>query len=92
MEKVPEFEPPLACISRVIKTALPDNIMMTKDARQAFIRAAGIFIFYVTHCANDYAKENKRATINTQDMKNALKELDFKEFELPIDDFLDHYR
>jgi DNA polymerase epsilon subunit 3 len=69
----PEFEPPLASVSRVIKSVLPDNILMTKDARAAFVRAAGIFIFYLTHCSNDIAKENKRQTIFTVDVLNALK-------------------
>ena len=32
-QKIPEFEPPLACVNRVIKAALPDNMFMTKDAR-----------------------------------------------------------
>ena len=53
-------------------------MMITKDARQAFIRAAGVFIFYVTHCANDFAKEGKRSTISTQDIILSLNELGYK--------------
>lgn len=71
--KVTEFEPPAACISRIIKQALPDNIQITKDARAAFARAAGIFIFYLTHCANDYCHDSKRQTIYTADVINALR-------------------
>lgn len=44
--KVPEFEPPQACISRIMKSVLPDNIQVTKDARAAFTRAAGSFVNY----------------------------------------------
>lgn len=53
---------------------------------------AGIFIFYLTHCANEFSKENKRSTISTQDVLNALKELDFGDFEAPLVDFLEKYR
>lgn len=69
----PEFEPPMACVSRVMKAALPDNILLTKDARAAFVRAAGIFIFYLTHCSNDFCRESKRATIFPQDVMAALR-------------------
>ena len=41
--KAPEFEPPQACVSRIIKNVLPDNVQITKDARAAFTRAAGKF-------------------------------------------------
>jgi DNA polymerase epsilon subunit 3 len=90
--KTPEFEPPQACVSRIIKNVLPENVQITKDARAAFTRAAGIFIFYLTHCANDFSKESKRSTIQTQDVINALKELDFGELQAPLEEFLEAYR
>lgn len=31
--KLPEFEPPQACVNRLIKSVLPDNVQVTKDAR-----------------------------------------------------------
>ncbi len=71
--KIPEFEPPQACVSRVIKPILPENILLTKDARVAFARAAGIFIFYLTHCSNEYSKDAKRQTILASDVMNALR-------------------
>jgi DNA polymerase epsilon subunit 3 len=68
-----DFEPPAASINRIIKAVLPDNVQITKEARAAFTRAAGIFIFYLTHCAHDLSKENKRSTIQTGDVIAALK-------------------
>ena len=90
--KVPEFEPPAACVARIIKQVLPENVQVTKDARAAFTRAAGIFIFYLTHCANEFSRENKRSTIYTVDILSALRELDFAEFEQPVKEFLEQYR
>ena len=58
----------------------------------AFTRAAGIFIFYLTTCANDYAKDAKRSTIFKQDILNALRELDFDEFVPPLEAFLEQYQ
>mmetsp|Transcript_36838 Transcript_36838/g.73302 ORF Transcript_36838/g.73302 Transcript_36838/m.73302 type:complete len:156 (-) Transcript_36838:37-504(-) len=88
----PEFEPPMACVSRVMKAALPDNILLTKDARAAFVRAAGIFIFYLTHCSNDFCRESKRTTIFPQDVMAALRELGFEDFEQPLENFLEAYK
>jgi histone H3/H4 len=78
----PDFEPPMACVSRVIKAALPDNILVTKDARQAFVRAAGIFIFYLTHCSNDFCRESNRSTIFPKDVIAALRFLIYIVFDL----------
>eukprot|EP01039_Chlorochromonas_danica_P016708 gene16708-19808_t len=92
LERPPEFEPPLASVNRVIKAVIPDNVLLTKDARAAFARAAGIFIFYITHAANEFSRENKRHTIFTADVLNALKEVGFEDFEKPIIEFLEAYR
>ena len=68
-----EFEPPLACIRRILKNALPASTNVGKDASAAFCRASGIFIIYLTSCANDFARENKRQTITANDVLSAIK-------------------
>ena len=52
--KLPEFEPPQACVARIIKNVLPDNIQVTKEARAAFSRAAGISDIYLVFFINNY--------------------------------------
>lgn len=88
----PDFEVPAASVARIIKATLPANVQITKEARAAFTRAASIFIFYLTHCASDFSREGKRQTIYLQDVKNALRELDFEDFEGPLEEFLELYR
>jgi len=83
-----EFEPPLASITKLIKAVLPSNVQVTKEAREAFQRAAGIFIFYLTHCSNEICMESKRQTIKSEDVLAALRELDLGEFEAPVEEFL----
>jgi histone H3/H4 len=68
-----EFEPPLACVRRILKTALPSSTNVGKDASAAFCRASGIFVLYITACANDFARENKRQTITANDVLAAVK-------------------
>jgi histone H3/H4 len=73
MPSAVEFEPPLACIRRILKNTLPSSTNVGKDASSAFARACGIFIIYLTACANDFARENKRQTITANDVLAAIK-------------------
>jgi histone H3/H4 len=68
-----DFEPPLACVRRILKNYLPSNTNVGKDASAAFARACGIFIIYLTACANDYARFSKRQTITANDVFAAIK-------------------
>ena len=68
-----EFEPPLACVRRMLKNTLPANTNVGKDACASFSRACGIFIVYLTACANDFARESKRQTITANDILAAVK-------------------
>ena len=68
-----EFEPPLACVRRILKNTLPSSTNVGKDASAAFARASGIFIIYLTACANDFARENRRQTITANDVLAAIK-------------------
>jgi DNA polymerase epsilon subunit 3 len=87
-----EFEPPLACVRRILKNTLPSSTNVGKDASSTFSRATGIFIIYLTSCANDYARENKRQTITANDVLAATKELEFDEFLPDMTQFLENYR
>mmetsp|Transcript_9226 Transcript_9226/g.13858 ORF Transcript_9226/g.13858 Transcript_9226/m.13858 type:complete len:141 (+) Transcript_9226:85-507(+) len=90
--KTPEFEPPQACVHRIIKSVLPENAQIGKDAKAAFARSAGVFILYLTACANEFCKDAKRQTISAQDVLSAIKELEFDEFEDKLNDFLRAFR
>jgi len=87
-----EFEPPVACVRRILKKTLPSSSNVGKDAVAAFSRASGIFIIYLTACANDFARENRRQTITANDVLAAIKELEFDEFSPELNTFLEGYR
>lgn len=42
------FEIPQASINRIVKAAIPDGVQMSREAKQAFAKAAGVFILYLT--------------------------------------------
>ena len=84
-----EFEPPAAQIVRIVKDVLPKGVQLTKDARAAFQKAAGIFIHYLTTASNDICNENKRSTIYPNDVLVALKDLEFHDFIAPVERVLE---
>jgi histone H3/H4 len=75
-----DFEVPASAIAKILKVALPEGAVCTKDARSAFSKAAGIFVLYITSCANDLARASKRSTINSQDIMTSLQELGYASF------------
>lgn len=79
-ETKPEFELPLTAVNKILKASLPEGAIATKDAKSAFSKAAGIFVLYITSCANDMAKGQKRQTITAQDIIAALNELGYSAF------------
>mmetsp|Transcript_1792 Transcript_1792/g.2479 ORF Transcript_1792/g.2479 Transcript_1792/m.2479 type:complete len:183 (-) Transcript_1792:84-632(-) len=87
-----EFEPPLACVRRILRKSLPSSTNVGKDASTAFARACGIFVLYLTACANDFCRENRRQTITANDVLAAVTELDFDEFIPQLKTFLERYR
>ncbi|KAH9251365.1 hypothetical protein BASA81_010776 [Batrachochytrium salamandrivorans] len=92
MKPSKEFEVPLVAINKILKAALPDGANCTKDAKTAFSKAAGIFILYITACANELAKTGKRSTINSQDVMTALTELGYASFIPHLESTLEKMR
>lgn len=82
----------MACITRIIKSALPDNTQVTREAKTAFSKAAGIFIIYLTTCANDVCKDKKRQTVSAADVMQAFVELELDEMKEELQEFLAHFR
>jgi histone H3/H4 len=62
---------PVPTLNKILKVVLPDATT-SKEAKTGFQKAAGIFVMYVTACANDIAKENKRSTIQPSDVLAAM--------------------
>lgn len=87
-----EFEPPAACVRRLLKSALPKSTNVSRDSLAAISRASGIFVLYLTACANDVAREGRRTTIVAKDVLGALKELDFGDFVPLMEKFLEGHR
>uniref|UniRef100_A0A0K0CV21 DNA polymerase epsilon subunit 3 n=1 Tax=Angiostrongylus cantonensis TaxID=6313 RepID=A0A0K0CV21_ANGCA len=81
--KVDELRLPMAVLSRVMKSCLPDSAAISKDARTYMMRACIVFILYILSQAEDYASSKKRKTVTVEDVMMSLKTSGF-------DHLLDH--
>jgi DNA polymerase epsilon subunit 3 len=68
---------PLAPIMRIIRSKLPDGVMVGTETKKAFGKACSLFILYLTTIASDIAKENSRSTVTGADVLAALRDLEF---------------
>ncbi|RNF25098.1 uncharacterized protein Tco025E_02331 [Trypanosoma conorhini] len=62
-------------VDRTVSAALPDGMLLSKDARVAFQKAASLFLLYLSCLAEDERSREakKRVTLSAQDIKLALK-------------------
>lgn len=75
---------PTAMIARLIKDALPQGVSVTAEAKAAIARAASVFVLYLTNMSNSKAKQDGRKRIIPRDIFDTVREADFEEFLLPL--------
>lgn len=87
-----DFELPPTMLAKIIRAKLPEGYAMSKEAKQAFSKATGLFILYVTSCANDFCREKKKQTISAENVLQALEELEFGDLVPELKEHLVHIR
>lgn len=83
-EKLEDLNLPISVIARLIKDALPEGTIVSKEARTAIARAASVFVLYLTSSANNVAIKGKRKTISGEDVFQAVVDTEFEMFEEPL--------
>ncbi|KAI7825032.1 histone-fold-containing protein [Kickxella alabastrina] len=75
-----ELEFPKAVLTRLLKSSLPENIAIQKEARQAITKASTVFVSYLAATANDCARESGHKTIMSNDIFKALEAVGLGDF------------
>ncbi|KAL1079833.1 hypothetical protein V6Z11_D10G246000 [Gossypium hirsutum] len=83
---------PIANISRIMKTALPTNGKIAKDAKETVQESVSEFISFITSEASDKCQKEKRKTINGDDLLWAMATLGFEDYIEPLKIYLARYR
>ncbi|XP_055839674.1 DNA polymerase epsilon subunit 3 [Episyrphus balteatus] len=92
VERIEDLNLPTSVVARLIKEALPDNAIVSKEARAAIARAASVFVIFLTSSSTALAKKQNHKTITANNIFEALEELDFNDFVDPLRKDLETHR
>jgi nuclear transcription Y subunit beta len=83
---------PIANISRIMKNQLPENAKIAKESKEAVQETVSEFISFITSEASDKCMQEKRKTINGDDLLWAMSTLGFDKYVEPLKIYLNKYR
>ena len=81
-----------ANISRIMKRALPPNAKIAKDAKETVQECVSEYISFITSEASDKCQQERRKTINGDDLLWAMRNLGFEMYIDPLTNYLNRYR
>ncbi|KAI9292067.1 histone-fold-containing protein [Neoconidiobolus thromboides FSU 785] len=71
---------PIANVGRIMKRALPDNAKISKESKEIIQECASEFISFITSEASDRCLQEKRKTINGEDILWSMHSLGFENY------------
>ncbi|KAJ2003776.1 transcriptional activator hap3 [Coemansia thaxteri] len=83
---------PIANVARIMKRALPDNAKIAKEAKETVQECVSEFISFITSEASDRCQQEKRKTINGEDILWAMQSLGFENYSEVLKKYLEKYR
>ncbi|KAJ3295356.1 hypothetical protein HK104_002773 [Borealophlyctis nickersoniae] len=83
---------PIANVARIMKRALPENAKIAKDAKECVQECVSEFISFITSEASDRCQQEKRKTVNGEDILWAMQSLGFENYCETLKVYLHKYR
>ena len=83
---------PIANVARVMKMALPENAKIAKDAKVCTLECVSEFISFITSEASEKCQQEKRKTVNGEDILFAMTSLGFENYSEALKIYLSKYR
>eukprot|EP01080_Neovahlkampfia_damariscottae_P004183 gene4183-7493_t len=87
-----EFFLPIANVTKIMRRGLPETAKISKDAKECSQECVSEFIAFVTSEASDRCVQEKRKTINGEDIIYALSSLGFDNYVEILKFYLQKYR
>ncbi|RCI15583.1 hypothetical protein L249_3600 [Ophiocordyceps polyrhachis-furcata BCC 54312] len=81
-----------APVARIMKNALPDNAKIAKEAKECMQECVSEFISFVTSEASEKCQQEKRKTVNGEDILFAMTSLGFENYSEALKVYLSKYR
>ncbi|XP_054036789.1 nuclear transcription factor Y subunit beta isoform X3 [Rissa tridactyla] len=83
---------PIANVSRIMKNAIPQTGKIAKDAKECVQECVSEFISFITSEASERCHQEKRKTINGEDILFAMSTLGFDSYVEPLKLYLQKFR
>jgi len=83
---------PIANVARIMKNSIPPNGKIAKEAKECVQECVSEFISFITSEAAERCQQEKRKTINGEDILFALSTLGFDPYAEPLKLYLTKYR
>ncbi|KAF2270680.1 hypothetical protein CC78DRAFT_573969 [Lojkania enalia] len=81
-----------APVARIMKMALPDNAKIAKEAKECMQECVSEFISFITSEASEKCQQEKRKTVNGEDILFAMTSLGFENYAEALKIYLSRYR
>ncbi|KAF2863461.1 hypothetical protein K470DRAFT_202878, partial [Piedraia hortae CBS 480.64] len=81
-----------APVARIMKTALPENAKISKEAKECMQECVSEFISFITSEASEKCQQEKRKTVNGEDIIFAMLSLGFENYSEIMKTYLMRYR
>ncbi|KAF4547396.1 Transcriptional activator HAP3 [Elsinoe fawcettii] len=83
---------PIANVARLMKVALPENAKIAKEAKECLQECVSEFISFITSEAAEKCQQEKRKTVNGEDIIFAMTSLGFENYSEALKIYLSRYR
>ncbi|KAL7080932.1 hypothetical protein ACP275_14G009500 [Erythranthe tilingii] len=83
---------PIANVGRIMKQILPSNAKISKEAKETMQECVSEFIGFVTSEASEKCRNERRKTVNGEDICSALQTLGFDDYGGALKRYLSRYR
>ncbi|GAB1310415.1 Transcriptional activator HAP3 [Madurella fahalii] len=83
---------PIANVARIMKNALPENAKIAKEAKECMQECVSEFISFITSEASEKCHQEKRKTVNGEDILFAMSSLGFENYSEALKIYLTKYR
>lgn len=79
-------------VARIMKKTLPENAKIAKEAKECVQECVSEFISFITSEASDRCQQEKRKTINGEDILWAMQSLGFENYAEALKIYLSKFR
>ncbi|XP_071481414.1 uncharacterized protein [Diadema antillarum] len=83
---------PIANVARIMKVGIPKTGKISKEAKECVQECVSEFISFITSEASERCHQEKRKTINGEDILYAMSNLGFDNYVEPLKHYLQKYR